>query len=582
MSQKDLKRQEELKSQEEMKRPSYIRKFSSSHLPFKLFKPHQSFQNIKTPDQSLKTPGKKEGMSKYASLPDIDTAPDVYETPDVSSILINDRDDDSDGEGPSYHGSSLSHTALNEDINQNGLDQSLARKRFSTTTGIDGSHADFSSSLLKPNPRQSSARYPLPPRNGFETNQYSIIPRGYSISTKNQQLEQETPLERLRRLRYEIEELEEELEKDAQRKLQDTTDQDPSNESKDDSTPPSNAIESQNEKSKTKKAKSRVEPSPAELLAQLQHMRDDLGKLSSSVDSFEPTSDLVTNLKQREAYAKTLLQQLTNGNRHTSNLKSSEDQSKPSNPNSSDTSAAKLDARLNALENLLGSTSLLQASSTGDVTLPPPLLVTINKLEHQLSLLTQPRHLDSVSRRVKVIVTDLERVHEARRKLSDHRPLSLALASGITVVTQAASSTNAHPQHLTTTLPGVPGILSTGSSSGQTAINLPPDSLHKLERLYNLLPRLDPLLPLVPHLLIRLRSLSELHLNAQEFSKNLNELEGSSTKVEKRLKELDEILNRVELSIQENESLVKNNLTLVEDRIDGLVNKLDSLIDSKN
>lgn len=524
-------------------------------------------------------------MSKYASLPDIDTAPDVYETPDVSSVLINDRDDDSDGEGPSYLGSSLGHKALNDDINQNGLDQTLARKRFSTTTGIDSSHADFSSSLLKPNARQSSARYPLPPRNGFETNQYSIIPRGYSISTKTQQLERESPLERLRRLRFEIEELEEELEKDALQKSKDANDQDSSNELKNDSTSASNPIEPQNEQTKSKKGKLRVEPSPAELLAQLQHMRDDLGKLSSSVDSFEPTSDPVTNLKQREAYAKSLLQQLTHGNHNTSNSRSSEDPSKSPNLNSSElssTSAAKLDARLNALETLLGSTSLLQASSTGDVTLPPPLLVTINKLEHQLSLLTQPRHLDSVSRRVKVIVTDLERVHEARRKLADHRPLSLALASGITVVTQAANTTNTHPQHLTTTLPGVPGILSTGSSSGQAAINLPPDSLHKLERLYNLLPRLDPLLPLVPHLLIRLRSLSDLHLNAQEFSKNLNQLEGSSLKVEKRLQELDEILNRVEISIQENESLVKNNLTLVEDRIDGLVNKLDSLIDLKN
>ncbi|KAH9819561.1 hypothetical protein DFH28DRAFT_28575 [Melampsora americana] len=519
-------------------------------------------------------------MSKYASLPDIDTAPDVYETPDVSSISINDRDDDSDGEGPSYLGSSITHKALNEDINQNGLDQTLARKRFSTTSGIDGRHADFSSSLLKPTNRQSSARYPLPPRIGFETNQYSIIPRGYSISTQDQQLE-ESPLERLRRLRFEIEELEEELEKEAQQKSKETIDQDSSNELKDDSAPTTNPNEPQNDKSNMKKGKIRVEPSPAELLAQLQHMRDDLGKLSSSVDSFEPTSDLVTNLKQREAYAKTLLQQLTGVNRNTSNSNSSQDQSKSS-KNSSDTSTAKLDARLNALENLLGSTSLLQASSTGDVTLPPPLLVTINKLEHQLSLLTQPRHLDSVSRRVKVIVTDLERVHEARRKLSDHRPLSLALASGITVVTQAATPTNTHPQHLTTTLPGVPGILSSGSGSGQPAINLPPDSLHKLERLYNLLPRLDPLLPLVPHLLIRLRSLSDLHSNAQEFSTNLNELEGSSMKVERRLKELDEILNRVELSIQENESLVKNNLTLVEDRIDGLVGKLDSLIDLKN
>ncbi|KAG0149928.1 hypothetical protein CROQUDRAFT_88480 [Cronartium quercuum f. sp. fusiforme G11] len=520
-------------------------------------------------------------MSKYASLPDIDTAPDVYETPDISTVLVTERDEDSDTEGPSHLGSSHIHKALNEDINQNALDQSLARKRFGTTAGLDGTDADFSMSLLKREPRRSSALYPPPPRRTFETGEYSIIPRGYTVSAEDRDREEETPLQRLRRLRFEIEQLEEELEAQVERPhfspAQDVKadSQNPSAETTTNSPTPGNPA---SRPAVNKKGKLRAELSPAELLAQLQHMRGDLGKLSASIQPSEQNSSLATNLKQREAYAKNLLQQLTGGS--TSDLGSSQ---RPSNRSSSgptgisSANAAKLDARLNALENLLGSTSLLQASSTGDVTLPPPLLVTLSKLEHQLSLLTQPRHLDSVSRRVKVIVTDLERVHEARRKLSDHRPLSLALASGITVVTQAAAGN----PNVSTTVAGVPGVVPMISSvpSGGQGVSLPPDGLHKLERLYNLLPRIDPLLPLVPHLLIRLRSLADLHVDAHQFGQNLKEAERALAQLGQRSKELEEILKGVESSVEENEVVVKNNLRLVEERIEGLVKMLDRLAD---
>lgn len=432
---------------------------------------------------------------------------------------------------------------------------------------------DFSTSLLKRQPRRSSARYPPPPRHTFNTHEYSILPRGYAVSSNEKDGEVETPLQRLRRLRFEIEQLEEELQAEAQHDPpllgsdgNPLSPQPPSTE-----TVPS-ALQSTDDQKV--KGKSRTEPSPAELLAQLQHLRSDLGKLVISAQPTQTGSELGADLKQREAYAKTLLQQLVHGPQPSSESASTPKHASAAPSSLSSITAAKLDARLHTLENLLGSTSLLQASSTGDVTLPPPLLVTIGKLEHQLSLLTQPRHLDSVSRRVKVIVTDLERVHEARRKLTDTRPLSLALASGITVVTQSAAGS----PHVSTSMPGVPGILPTISGGGGAqTIDLPPDSLHKLERLYNLLPRIDPLLPLVPHLLSRLRSLAALHTDAHQFSQNLKEAERTLSHLGQRSKELEEILSGVESSVKENEIVVKNNLRVVEERIDGLVAALDRL-----
>ncbi|KAI7961314.1 hypothetical protein MJO28_001803 [Puccinia striiformis f. sp. tritici] len=77
---------------------------------------------------------------------------------------------------------------------------------------VPGDH--FSNSLLRKQPRRSSARYPPPStRHTFETDEYSMLPRGYAINQGQQGVvENEAPLERLRRLRFEVDQLEEELE----------------------------------------------------------------------------------------------------------------------------------------------------------------------------------------------------------------------------------------------------------------------------------------------------------------------------------------------------------------------------------
>ncbi|POW02339.1 hypothetical protein PSHT_12143 [Puccinia striiformis] len=69
-------------------------------------------------------------------------------------------------------------------------------------------------SLFYGQPRRSSARYPPPStRHTFETDEYSMLPRGYAINQGQQGVvENEAPLERLRRLRFEVDQLEEELE----------------------------------------------------------------------------------------------------------------------------------------------------------------------------------------------------------------------------------------------------------------------------------------------------------------------------------------------------------------------------------
>lgn len=473
------------------------------------------------------------------------------------------RDDDSDNDilPPGSH-SQATKGPPNSDINKDTLDQSLARKKFGSAPGLDGSDADFSNSLLRKQSRRPSSRYPPPTaRRTFETSEFSILPRGYSIDQCTNASEDETPLERLRRLRFEVDQLEEELEQQKQ------------------STGPTNQPDDEAQEAAVTpslKGKSKAVPTPTELLVELQHIRDQLSKLSVSAPSSDGLFMTATQLRAREAYAKSLLQQLTERGL-TSNEKSYEKPLKTSsNTDSKPTTPAQLDSRLSALEDLLGSCSLLQSSSNGDISLPPPLLVTINKLEHQLSLLTQPRHLDTISRRVKVIVTDLERVHEARRKLTDHRPLAIALASGITVVTQnqTSSSQSSSVPNVNTTLNSVPGVINTNDPSQP---NLPPDALHKLERLYNLLPRIDPLLPLVPHLLSRLRSLAQLHTNADQFRQRLDHSTAKLRNISSRSTQVSELLNLIENSFESNEKIIKQNLGLVEDRIEKVLESIDQL-----
>ncbi|WAQ88909.1 hypothetical protein PtA15_10A331 [Puccinia triticina] len=226
-----------------------------------------------------------------------DTAPDVYETPDLPTIHITERDDDSDSEvlPPGGHAQPAKTHTPNTDIIKDTLDQSSARKKFGAASGLDGRDADFSTSLLRKPPRRASARgYPPPASRSqtFETDEYTILPRGYAVDGRPGE---ETALERLRRLRFEVAELEEEIEQASH--AQDAARPDQQPDAEDD---PAGAA----------KRKPTPAPSPAELLAELHHLRQQLEKLSVSAGPAASALSSASQLRAREAYAKTLLQQL--------------------------------------------------------------------------------------------------------------------------------------------------------------------------------------------------------------------------------------------------------------------------------
>jgi nuclear migration protein JNM1 len=146
-----------------------------------------------------------------------------------------------------------------------------------------------------------------------------------------------------------------------------------------------------------------------------------------------------------------------------------------------------------------------------------------------LTLLTQPRHIDSISRRLKLLLSDLDR---------------------------ASAQNHSHRRH-----PSQP--------TAQTS--------QVQEQLLPLLSRLGPSLPHIPHILTRLRTLSALHTSAAEFQSTLDTLEQEQQKLHEALGELEGAVETVEKSLEDNRAVVRGNVTGLESRVGALLSRLEGL-----
>lgn len=166
--------------------------------------------------------------------------------------------------------------------------------------------------------------------------------------------------------------------------------------------------------------------------------------------------------------------------------------------------------------------------------LTPPLLPMLTRLNNQLTLLTQPRHIDSVSRRLKLLLSDLERV----------------------------STSQAQKRQSSTT---VAGTASGGVITPAQDVVLP------------LLSRLAPSLPQIPHILTRLRTLSALHGSAAEFQGTMTSLEEERKRTREVLEALKVAVDNVEGSLEANRTTVSGNVSNLEEKISKVLDRLESL-----
>ena len=157
----------------------------------------------------------------------------------------------------------------------------------------------------------------------------------------------------------------------------------------------------------------------------------------------------------------------------------------------------------------------------------------LTKLNTQLTLLTQPRHLDSISRRIKLLISDLDRLSASQQ--------------------------------------GRKGQGAAAPTTGQAG----PSQLQ--EQLLPLLARLAPHLPHLPHMLTRMRTLSGLHAAAADVQSVVSNLEADQLRTRNRLDVLAKAVEGVEKSLEDNAAVVKGNVGGLEERIEMLVKRLDAL-----
>ncbi|TFK54017.1 hypothetical protein OE88DRAFT_1805838 [Heliocybe sulcata] len=400
-------------------------------------------------------------VNKYASLPDIDTAPDVYETEDVFLTTAL-KGESSDEEAPS--------------------------RPPPRTKGADGNLELDSSNLIGAD--EASRRFRKAERKRGHRTEYTYPPSPTSDTppTKSKPLSYR---DRLRLLQSELTSLESEL-------------SDPSN-------------------PRLHKEREEEHVDPGELIRGLVDVKGRLEKISKVKEGRGRLVEAILHDDDAEDEGEGEM----DGKGEREKEKRGLDVR----------NVADMDKRVGELEKIIGSstTSLDEVSP-----LPPPLLPMLTRLNAQLTLLTQPRHIDSISRRLKLLLSDLERASHGQGHGSNTRKPH-------------------HPQQ----------------QQAAPAQPITPSPI--MEQLAPLLTRLAPNLPHIPHILTRLRTLSALHTSAAEFQSTLESLEEDQKKVREALEDLSKAVTTVEKSLEDNRGTVKGNVKGLEDRVEGLVRRLEEL-----
>ncbi|KAF9972026.1 hypothetical protein BGZ73_004907 [Actinomortierella ambigua] len=432
--------------------------------------------------------------NKYSTLPDIDTQPDVYETLDddverTSNVLgMDSKDVESDEE--------------REGIDKSAVSVRDAAAHFKKSTGDNTN--DFTNNL---NRRKKAMYHTFMRRPALESSEYEILPKELAL--------QETPLQKLRRLQFEIKELSQEAEL--------------------------------NEKQGVQIEGGKV--SHKDLMTNVKSLESDLQEISKKLDQGATAGVLSTEglIKHTDA-GKRLMQQLmamknlsvegesdattttaataegaatataavlTDAENVTYELYYNPDSARLHNA----AKAAELNERLSMLEKMVGSSQLPTGNS---------LVGSVEKLEQQMNILTQPRHLEQLSRRLKVVIAELDRVQELQTKETS--------TSGISVETE-----------------------------------------NKINTLFDLVDKIDPLVVLAPALVTRLKGLKTLHAEAAVFSDSIKMISGEQTKITDELKGLDAVSTKLQESMAENEAAIQKNIELIDSRITALVERVQKL-----
>ncbi|KAH7364364.1 Dynamitin-domain-containing protein [Rhexocercosporidium sp. MPI-PUGE-AT-0058] len=205
--------------------------------------------------------------------------------------------------------------------------------------------------------------------------------------------------------------------------------------------------------------------------------------------------------------------------------------------------AADFDGRLALLERALGISAAELASVTTNG-VPKAIIPTLDTLQRQISVISEstPSSLDSISRRVRTLTQEAERLEDSRKAAKVAQDALRAAGGDL--------------------------VSEDGEDSEQVA---------KINALYGTLSTIENLAPLLPSLLDRLRSLRAIHADAATASDSLDRVEKQQTEMAGDIKKWREGLEKVEEALKQGETTMSGNMKAVEGWVKELEQKMEKL-----
>lgn len=157
-------------------------------------------------------------------------------------------------------------------------------------------------------------------------------------------------------------------------------------------------------------------------------------------------------------------------------------------------------------------------------------------------MLTQPRNLDAISRRVKLLLVDLDRAATASR-----RNLHATPNLGSSPEKQPSTITLSHIEYT------------------------------QLQQLFGILPRLDPLFPILDPLLTRLKSLQTLHAEAGEVAEGLKRLQAEKRDQTEDSNDMRRVVDEVQKGLSDAAGGIEKNWKSLESRLSDLDTRINAL-----
>ncbi|KAL4811284.1 Dynamitin-domain-containing protein [Aspergillus unguis] len=454
---------------------------------------------------------------KYAGLPDLDLAPDIYETPDLT---------DEASTVPTTTVPTASNAGDNgsdSDIDRDPVNADEARAHFLGAT-VDARQVNFSDSIATK--RKSYRSKSRQRRNNLAEDEDS--------DGENESLER-----KLARLQREVEELKDEM----------AASQQPAAESGD---------------------------APGEN----QRLDDGVEKLSQALDNLYAESRGVSQSNSAAALISQKLAsnpstQMSEANATQSKALTSNADTEPA--SGALAHAAAFDARLALIESAMGISTSANPFVSDGTSNPPlqPVLPALDHLTSRLSTLmtllggpnpipaapttstpaastaTTP-HLEMLSTRVRKLTADAEALASARKRAID----------------SAKAAQNSRLTHTASDFSPIDPEQAAAQRDEQAT---------KIQALYATIPTIQSLHPILPSVLERLRSLRAIHAGAAQASESLDELEKRQADMAGEIQQWREGLKVVEEKMGQGEAALKSNIELVEPWVRDLEKRMERL-----